>query len=88
MYSCKFRGLAILFKGGWGVSQPLGFPPKVLYLGEEHHISVPDDAMGGQTISVTLQVPEAVPVALAELVGFWGARGFGVVKDLYMLGYM
>lgn len=62
----------------------------MLYLGEEHHISVPEDAMGGQTISVTLQVPEAVPVALAELVGFrmgWGVSGLwggeGIVSFIY-----
>jgi len=60
-----------------GFNQPLGFPPKVLYLGEEHHISVPEDAMGGQTISVTLQVPEAVPVALADVGWVLGAWDLG-----------
>lgn len=69
---CKYRpsfltGVGLTSLVSWGPNNW----PKVLYLGDEHHITVPEDAMGGQTISVTLQVPEAVPVALAELVT-WG----------------
>ena len=56
----------------------------MLYLGDEHHITIPEDAMGGQTISVTLQVPEAVPVPWRR----WshGGAGPGLLgwwKDLY-----
>ena len=51
--------------GQWGRVQIwcpclVKFHVKVIYLGEEHHVTVPEHCPSG-TLTVTLQVPEAIP---------------------------